>query len=144
MASEPDDDALSWEGDPADATTERPTLPEGWKAVGRGSEDVVIAGERPPMSTGMLVSLGAIGGVYLLYTVGWVLGGLRLQAPALFLIPGVMYQVTLWMAVVAPALWFAAAWALTRNARAWVRLAALLAGVLLLVPWPFVMGGGAA
>ncbi|MFE6733867.1 hypothetical protein [Microbacterium sp. NPDC057650] len=170
MTSDPDDDALSWDGD---SEAERPTLPKGWQAVGRGSELVEPAPaldaspETPAvpeaassapaaeaeddddeefegLSTGMLLALGAVGGIYLLYTVGWLVGGLRMQAGALFLIPSVMYTATLVIAVAAPALWFAASWMLTRNARSWVRMTALIAGVVFLVPWPFVMTGGVA
>jgi hypothetical protein len=59
----------------------------------------------------------------------------------MFLIPDVMYQVALWAAVLAPALWFGAVWVLTRRSAPWVRVAGLLAGAVLLVPWPFVMTG---
>ena len=52
-----------------------------------------------------------------------------------------MYQGSLWLAVLAPVLWFATVFLLTRAARAWVRFAWLAAGVILLVPWPFVMIG---
>lgn len=167
MTSDPDDDALSWDGD---SDVERPTLPKGWQAVGRGSErveaaaveesapDVAVAVEPAAsapeeedddeayegLSTGMLLALGAVGGIYLLYTLGWLIGGMRMQAGALFLIPSVMYTATLVIAVAAPVLWFAASWMLTRNSRGWVRLTALIAGVVFLVPWPFVMTGGAA
>ncbi|MDR2996994.1 MAG: hypothetical protein LBU78_02625 [Microbacterium sp.] len=171
MTSDPDDDALSWDGD---SDAERPTLPKGWQAVGRGSDKVESAPatdaapetpSAPPaesaasapeeevedeeeefegLSTGMLLTLGAVGGIYLLYTLGWLIGGLRMQAGALFLIPSVMYTATLVIAVAAPALWFAASWMLTRNSRSWVRLTALIAGVVFLVPWPFVMTGGVA
>ncbi|MFE6995002.1 hypothetical protein ACFVAE_03525 [Microbacterium sp. NPDC057659] len=169
MTSDPDDDALSWDGD---SDVERPTLPKGWQAVGRGSEkvestpavdapheasmskDPAPAASAPEededdeeyegLSTGMLLALGAVGGIYLLYTIGWLIGGLRMQAGALFLIPSVMYTATLVIAVAAPVLWFAASWMLTRNSRSWVRLTALIAGVVFLVPWPFVMTGGVA
>ncbi|MFC4139154.1 MULTISPECIES: hypothetical protein [unclassified Microbacterium] len=167
MTSDSDDDALSWGGD---SDVDRPTLPKGWHAVGRGSEDVesAPAEETAPekvssavsaadevaeedddeeyegLSTGMLLALGAVGGIYLLYTIGWLIGGMRMQAGALFLIPSVMYTATLVIAVAAPALWFAASWMLTRGSRSWVRLVALIAGVVFLVPWPFVMTGGVA
>jgi len=147
------DDALSWAGDedtaaPQPAAT--PALPDGWNAVGKDSETVgrleedgsIAAPTEPkPLSTPMLLLLGIVGGVYLLYTIGWIVGGLNLQGGALFLIPGVMYQVALWAAVLAPALWFAAVWFLTRTAASWVRVLGLLGGVFLLVPWPFVMTG---
>ncbi len=120
----------------APATSESPTS----GSPVSGSE----AGEQAPMSTALLVALGILGGVYLLYTVGWAIGGYRLQVAALVLSPSltsIMYQVALWAAVLAPALWFVATLVLTRRSRSWVRLAALLAGAVLLVPWPFVMLG---
>lgn len=151
------DDALTWEGDddrptrkPAPEPEQKPALPRGWDAVGKRSETVGLIqqdgtvsdpAERPPLSTPMLLLIGIVGGVYLLYTVGWIIGGLTLQSSAMFLIPGVMYQVALWAAVLAPALWFGAVWVLTRRSASWVRVVGLLAGVLLLVPWPFVMTG---
>jgi hypothetical protein len=141
------DDALAWEGDEPDSQR-GPALPRGWNALGKGSDDVgrieadgTISepGEPQPLSTAMLVILGIVGGIYLLYTVGWVIGGLNLQANALFLIPEVMYHVALWAAVLAPALWFVAVWLLTRRSAGWVRVLGFLGGVILLVPWPFVM-----
>ena len=155
------DEALTWEGDddgssrrpaPQDAPAPeaKPALPRGWNAVGKRSETVgriqddgtiVDAAERPPLSTPMLLLVGIVGGIYLLYTVGWIIGGLTLQGSAMFLIPAVMYQVALWAAVLAPALWFGAVWMLTRRSAAWTRVLGFLGGVLLLVPWPFVMTG---
>lgn len=158
------DDALSWDGDEDPApqkiapqesssqnrASEKPALPEGWNALGKDSETVgritadgivIDASEPRPLSTPMLVTVGIVGGIYLLYTVGWVIGGLNLQGTAMFLIPTVMYQVALWAAVLAPALWFAAVWLLTRKSAGWVRLLGFVGGVLLLVPWPFVMTG---
>lgn len=143
------DDALAWEGD-EDAAVHKPVLPRGWNAVGKDSETVGRPADAstpdepsPPvsLSTPMLLLTGIVGGIYLLYTVGWIIGGLNLQGSALFLIPGVMYQVALWAAVLAPALWFAAVWLLTTRSPAWVRVLGLLAGAALLVPWPFVMTG---
>ena len=151
------DDALSWDGDddpPAQKRTDRSeperALPEGWDAVGKDSDTVgriaadgtVTAPDDPrPLSTPMLLLVGVIGGVYLLYTVGWIIGGLNLQGSALFLVPAIMYQVAVWAAVLAPALWFAAVWLLTRRSPGWVRAAGFIVGAALLVPWPFVMTG---
>lgn len=104
-------------------------------------ESVVDAVEPRTLSTPMLLFVGIVGGVYLLYTVGWIIGGLNLQASASFLIPDVMYQVALWAAVLAPALWFTAVWLLTRRSPAWARALGFIGGVLLLIPWPFVMTG---
>jgi hypothetical protein len=82
-----------------------------------------------------------LGGVYALYAIGWLIGGLRLQGRAQYLVFDVMYQGSLWLAVLAPPLWFATTFLLTRGRRAWVRFAWLAAGVVLLLPWPFVMIG---
>lgn len=149
------EEALSWEGDDDQPARSRPTLPDGWKAVGKDSETVghraadgtVTAPEdtQAPASpsTPMLLFIGIIGGIYLLYTVGWVIGGLNLQVSALFLVSSVMYQVGVWAAVLAPAFWFAAVWLLTRRSAAWIRVVGLIAGAVLLVPWPFVLTGAA-
>ncbi|MFC8681557.1 DNA polymerase III subunit gamma/tau [Microbacterium ureisolvens] len=138
------------------------TLPEGYTAVGKGSEAVASAGaggaasvdadvtpdddgdaadEPPHLGNGALVGLGVLGGVYLLYAIGWLIGGLRLQGRAQYLVFDVMYQGSLWLAVLAPLLWFATTFLLTRGSRAWVRFIWLAAGVVLLLPWPFVMIG---
>ncbi len=143
------DDALAWEGD-EELSSPKPTLPEGWNAVGKDSEKVALladdgstidSDEPRQLSTPMLLFFGIVGGVYLLYTIGWIVGGLNLQGSASFLIPSVMYQVALWAAVLAPALWFGAVWLLTRRAPSWVRVLGFVGGVLLLIPWPFVMTG---
>jgi hypothetical protein len=52
-----------------------------------------------------------------------------------------MYQGSLWLAVCAPLLWFATTLLLTQRSPAWVRIVWLVAGVVLLVPWPFIMIG---
>ncbi len=94
--------------------------------------------------TAALVGLGILGGIYLLYTVGWFLGGAGMQAKAMFMLPAPLYLASLWIAILAPGLWFASALVLTRGAKTWVRFTALIVGALLLVPWPFVVAGGGA
>ncbi|QNA92487.1 MULTISPECIES: hypothetical protein [unclassified Microbacterium] len=145
------DDALNWEGDET-PTPKDPALPHGWNAVGKGSEDVgtieddgtvtpVGSDEPAGLSTPMLLILGVVGGVYLLYTIGWIVGGLRLKPLASFLVTDAMFLPWFVLAIAAPALWFLASWVLTRARPAWIRVAVLLAGVVLLVPWPFVTVG---
>lgn len=137
-----------------------PELPKGFTAVGKGSEtlggaDAPVAGsvaessseaptvtaDRRPMGNGALIAFGVLGGVYALYAIGWLIGGLRLQGRAQYLVTDVMYQGSLWLAVLAPLLWFATTLLLTRASRAWLRFTWLAAGVVLLLPWPFVMIG---
>lgn len=132
------------------ASDEPLALPGGYTAVGRGSDDVgrihddgtvVMSGERVPMSNALLVTLGIVAGVYLLYTIGWIIGGLRLQGTAQFLVSPVGYQFALLLAIVAPALWFVAVFVLTRAAKVWLRIVWLVGGLALLIPWPFIMVG---
>ncbi|MCC2032425.1 DNA polymerase III subunit gamma/tau [Microbacterium allomyrinae] len=139
-----------------------PGLPKGYSAVGRGSEgfpsddaerapadepastpDATAHHEidRPAMGNGELITLGVLGGVYALFAIGWLIGGLRLQGWRPFLVTDAMYQGSLWLAALAPVLWFVTVFLLTRTARVWVRFAWLAAGVVLLVPWPFVLIG---
>ena len=135
------------------------TLPPGFTAVGKGSDAVgaeaagdaasvtatasvaVAAHVHRPLGNAALIALGVLGGVYTLFAIGWLIGGLRLQGRAQYLVFDVMYQGSLWLAVLAPLLWFATTLLLTRRSRTWVRFAWLAAGVVLLLPWPFVMTG---
>lgn len=148
MTSE-SDDALNWDGDD-DAARPAPALPGGWNAVGKGSDavgrveddgTVTAPGQPPALSTALLLVLGVVGGVYLLYTIGWVVGGLRLKPLANLIVADAMYIPWFALAVAAPLLWFLASWVLTRGRAAWIRISILLLGVVLLVPWPFVTVG---
>lgn len=161
-----DDSALSWDGDddptldvstpgePGPASGSAPAstaLPEGFAAVGRGSdgEGHVAVPEpaepapsaRGPMGTAALVSLGVLGGVYLLFALGWLIGGTRLQGMAQFLVTDVVFQISLWLAVCAPLVWFATVLIVTQGRATWLRLVWLIAGLILLVPWPFIAAG---
>ncbi|KZE91146.1 hypothetical protein [Microbacterium sp. TNHR37B] len=148
-----------------------PDLPAGFTAVGKGSERVRRStGERRstegPNSTGegsapvdatsqvvsesegarrgadvALVALGVLAGVYALYTVGWIVGGMRLQNVAVVLSPPLGALPALWLAVLAPTLWFAGSVWFTRGRSLWQRFVWLIAGAAVLIPWPFVLVG---
>lgn len=128
---------------PENGTAAPASLPEGWNAVGKGSESVAADGtaRRQPVSSAGLITLGILGGFYLLYTVGWLIGGLRLQGEVEYLVADAMFQGSFWLAVLAPALWFVMVVMLTARSAAWIRLSWLIAGAVLLVPWPFIMVG---
>lgn len=152
----------------ADATAPESSaaLPDGWNAVGRGSDAVTTVGDDPadlavdehrasnehrasvetdeaaPANTNVaLIATGVLAGVYLLYAIGWLIGGLRLQGRASYLVTDVMYQGSLWLAALAPVIWFGTVLFATRRSRPCLRYAWLAVGVLLLVPWPFIMIG---
>lgn len=137
-------------------------LPEGYTAVGKGSgayadrsdggtggdaDDTAGAGapasidEPEPIGNTALVALGVLGGVYLLYTIGWIIGGLRLHDVAVFLVSPAAYVPAFALAVLAPAIWFTTTYVLTRASKTWLRFLWLAAGAVLLVPWPFIMVG---
>jgi hypothetical protein len=154
MTRDQDDDALRWEGD------DDPTLSPGWKRVGNAvsatdassehtaSSDVGEAAaetadgeapaERRQTGSAELLILGVLAGVYLLYTVGWLLTAVRTDAPGTSLVADAMYTLGLWLAVLAPALWFGLAYAVvSRPSR---RLLWLVVGAVVLMPLPFVLG----
>lgn len=91
-----------------------------------------------------LVGLGVLGGVYLLFTIGWVIGALRLQARSATFSSDPMFLGAMWLAALSPAAWFVTTWVLTRRNRAWLRYVTLVAGAVLLVPWPFLATGAVA
>ncbi|MBS1699221.1 MAG: hypothetical protein JST25_12560 [Actinobacteria bacterium] len=153
MSTDPDD-ALRWEGDepeapavpvaktPPAAPAEAPAPAEG-SATATSADAVSVEGDEEPAAIGnvALVFYGLIGGIYLLFAAGWVVGGLRLRPRASLLLGDWMYFPWMWLAALAPVLWFAASWVLTRGRASWIRIVALVAGAVLLVPWPFVMFG---
>lgn len=125
-------------------------LPDGFTAVGKGAEHVghiekdgtvVMPGDRVPMGSAALVALGILGGVYLIYTIGWIVAGERLRVPARLLVSDWAYVPAFWTAVLAPVLWFTTCFVATRDSATWVRMTWLAAGIVLLIPWPLVMVG---
>ncbi len=150
----PDDDALTWAGDteptapaPADSAgpgTAAPRVASGWKVVGKPGRIVTEqdSGRNGQMSSVALVTFGIIAGIYLLYSIGWLIAAQRDVAAPTDIVGAAMYTVGLWFAVLAPALWIAATFWLTRNSRSLRgRLTALVVGVVALAPWPFIVGG---
>lgn len=87
------------------------------------------------------MTLGVLGGIFALYSVGWLIAGIRLREVATFLVSPVAFEVTLWLTVLAPPIWFGTVLLLTRRSRVWLRIVLLVAGAALLVPWPFIMVG---
>lgn len=147
----PDDDALSWGGDNdptldvgaapvADESTA--DFPAASVALPDGADGTTTVPNAPAqLGNAMLVTLGIVVGVYVLYVVGWIVGGLRLAGTAQFLVDPAAYRVALGLTVVAPLLWFVAVNVLTRHSRPWVRVVWLVAGIALFIPWPFIMTG---
>lgn len=134
MPIEPDEDALSWGGE-TDPTHVDSTLDS--------AEPVQPDPDEPGMSSALLVTLGVFGGVFVLFVVGWIITVQRLAVTNANPFFEFMSRLGDVLAVVSPAAWFFGVLLLTRERRSGVRLLWMLVGVLLLAPWPFVLGIGA-
>ena len=140
--AEPEDDdaAYHWAGDeargqagPAFATA----------ASGTDVGDATVAApDEPVKPTGRarLLGTGVFGGVFLVFTVGWILSVQAIPNGASDLFGEVMWQFGEFLAIISAALWFSATTYLTRETRTAVRFGWLVLGVVLLVPWPIILG----
>jgi hypothetical protein len=121
----------------------RPTvLDEAEAAEDRAAEKDLEAAEAETeqMSSAALVAFGVVGGVYLLYTFGWVVSFSRYQVPLMADFTVISYRITQVLAIAAPPVWFVAALLILQKRDVRYRFLWLVIGVLLLVPWPFLLG----
>ncbi len=125
-ATEPDDDALTWAGDEGDAP--EPLVTTEPADANRG------------IPAPLLVTYGVIAGIYLIYTLGWIITVNRSATTLPNLLGEIMFQFGEFLAIASPALWFVAVLMLTRGRPAVARLGWLLVGLVVVVPWPFVLG----
>lgn len=131
----PDDDdaALSWAGD-ADRGRDGPRPPR------RATSEAVVRDESPQTATPglLLVTYGILAGVYGVFTIGWVTSVLRSTTTLGSLPAEILYQLGEFLAIALPALWFVAVlWLVQRPTR---RLLWLALGVVVVLPWPWVLG----
>ncbi|MEY2848288.1 MAG: hypothetical protein RI885_953 [Actinomycetota bacterium] len=156
MPRDQDSDALEWEDGSDDPTYLRSEAAAA-AAAGEGSDDPGAArraeadilertDDRPGGGIGsaLLVVYGVFAGVYLLYTVGWIVGVQRDTFTSTDLFFEVMYQFGEFLGIASPALWFALTLLLTRERAAVVRLAWLIIGMLVVAPIPFLVSGAGA
>lgn len=131
MGTDPDEEALSWAGETDPSHVAAP------KAV------VDAAAVRPAATStansALLIAFGVFAGVYLLYAIGWGIHAFTHSVPVAGVFPIIMYQFGEFLAIVSPILWAGGVWLLVKKP-VW-RLLWLLLGVLLLAPWPFIVGG---
>ncbi|PPF48288.1 MULTISPECIES: hypothetical protein [unclassified Rathayibacter] len=152
-----DDEALEWAGEGAD-----PTLAAGTARVRRtpravagagqaddGSDDDDSEDEDPDdeaaSSSALLIAAGIAAGLYLLYAIAWAITATRESpvAAAGFAgdaLGGALYSLGLWLAVLAPPVWFAVVLLATRDSRVRTRVLWLVTGLVLLAPLPFLKG----
>jgi hypothetical protein len=130
-----DDEALSWAGDGDSTHVEsRESKPE--VVV----DEVADEDAAPRTSSLLLIVYGVLAGVYLLYTFGWITSVVRSTLPVYDLLSGIMYQFGQFLAIASPALWLTAAMLLTRDRKPVVRLLWVVIGLVVVAPWPFLLG----
>lgn len=163
MARAPEDDddaALRWDdvddasydlGGDASSAEQAPSQPS--DATGAGVSDAPEPASSRPV--GVIAATGVFGGVYLMYVVGWLIGGLRLSQSIFQSLSdsgaGVLelnaYRFAEFLAIIATPLWFIAVIVLTAGSST-RRFGWLALGLLILAPWPFLIGlistGGAS
>lgn len=127
-----DDEALSW-GDADDAThVDAAHNPVAVKD--RGGRD-----PGTPETSGALIGFGVFGGLYLLYTVAWLLTASTSYVANVDTLLTVFVEVLRFLSIVAPALWFTVVLWAARGRRTRTRLLWMLLGAAVLFPWPFLM-----
>ncbi|HUG49900.1 MAG TPA: hypothetical protein VLZ78_02780 [Terrimesophilobacter sp.] len=128
MDTDPDADALSWGEDSDPTHVDAPEIQ---------SADAALPA--PGGGSLLLIGYGVFAGLYLLYTLGWFAAVLRNTLTLAGLIPEIMYQFGEFLAIAAPGLWLGTTLVLTRGRRPLVRVLWLLAGIVVLVPWPMLV-----
>ncbi len=123
------EDALAWAGD------DRVEAPKAPKVE-------LVDGPAAPksMPAVLLITYGILAGVYLIYTIGWVITVTRSTTTLPTIFGEIMFQLGELLAMASPAIWFASVVLLTRDRKPIARLALLLVGLVVVVPWPFLLG----
>jgi hypothetical protein len=138
MTEPTDDDPMRWDGDDALAAPKRPAplIDDGHADDGRRASGGSVA----------LLAIGILGGVAVIETAFWIRSVFELSIAAsvdvgsgtpVEVIAFVLNVAGRVLAVVAPIVWFAiVAWRVRVPSR---RLALLVLGAVLLVPWPAIL-----
>ena len=94
----------------------------------------------PPAQTsaGALVMYGLIAGVYLLFSVAWLIIALNPPINFFDVVSSFMWVSSLWFATVGGLIWFVATFILGRNRGFGWKFMMLLLGVVVLIPWPYL------
>lgn len=145
--STPEEDALSWAGDDDRLTTGSPLSAKrdarGASSVKRpGKQGDTDSAESSGLSSVALIGFGIFAGIYLLFSVAWLITALRNPTQIADVLGNAMFQFGLWLSVLSPAIWFGAVLYLGKNKKVSTRLLFLLLGVAVLIPWPYVSWAG--
>lgn len=147
----PEEEALSWAGDDDRLTTGSPQSAKrdasGASSVKKprttAPQEAAETAELPSgLSSAALIGFGIFAGIYLLYSVAWLITALRNPTQIADALGNAMFQFGLWLSVAAPAIWFGAVLYLGKDKKVSTRLLYLLVGVAILIPWPYVSWAG--
>ena len=165
-----DDDALNWAGDEArqrgggtwsvpqrrkgaslspSSETEQVIEPQKVIEPVEITDEGVSTSSTAPVSTTSssigdsiaLVATGIFAGVFLLFTIAWLITALRNPVQIADPLGNFMFQFGLWCAVAAGPVAFVACLNAGRN-HLWARFAWLVVAALVLIPWPYFTWAG--
>jgi len=134
---ESDDDALSW-GTERDATHVDSVV---GASGGDGHDDHPIEAPAPTSSV-MLVVYGIFAGVFLLYVVGWIIAVQSIGVGSAGALALILDRLAQFLAFLSPVIWFFGVLLLVPHTKPRARILWLVLGVVVLAPWPFVLGFG--
>jgi hypothetical protein len=139
---EDDDEALSW-GESSDRSYVEGPGGASTTALADGDLDDDLDDELPEgvMGSTLLVVHGIFAAVYILFTVAWLVAVGRATAPNIAGVSLTLWHLGQYLAVLAGPLWFVTTIALTPVKPSRRRLLWLLVGLIVLIPWPFLVGG---
>jgi len=147
--STPEEDALSWAGDEDRLTTGSPASAKREAGGASSVKKSTTSKDHPSpddshagLSSAALIGFGIFGGIYLLYSVAWLITALRNPTQIADALGNAMFQFGLWLSVASPAIWFGAVLYLGKDKKVSTRMLFLLVGALVLIPWPYVTWAG--
>jgi hypothetical protein len=154
-----DDEALNWAGDEArqrgGGTWSVPKRREGASLSGspkKSVEPTPVVEPSEVLEPGTtsrggvgdsiaLVVTGVFAGIFLLFSVAWLITALRSPVQIADPLGNMMFQLGLWLAVAAgPAVFVASLIAGTN--RLWLRFVCLAVGAVVVIPWPYFTWAG--
>ena len=120
-------------------------------AIAEAATDAeLVESDDQRLSNVAVMMLGVLGGLYLLYTWGWFeIARVNAAANAVAagtsgILGNVLQQIVFWFTPAAPALWFLTTYTFARHRGTLTMLLLLLLGVVVLLPIPLLVSGGAA
>ena len=148
-----DEDALSWPGDKPDRVAtpgasssspkKKPADPSSddsgeSKAARPTFDELMDPGKSAQLPSWALVLFGLFAGVYLLFSVAWLVIALNPPVAISDPVGSFMWVGSLWLATFGGIIWFLSTLALGASRSVAWRLMMLVIGAVVLVPWPYL------